>query len=154
VHSRPLDLAGGYFVTGDGYRTENSTIVCNGILNSHLLNLYGARKTGLERAKTGGGCYVVDPGGQSVDSMIGDVERGVLITRFSGGRPNDKGDFSGVAKNSYYIEGGEVKHPVSETMISGNMAELLHNIVGISRERADFGDSIYPWVRTTGVGIS
>ncbi len=154
LHSRPLDLTGGYFVTDDGYPTENATIIENGKLRSYLLNLYGSRKTGFERARTGGGCYVVDPGEQSLESLIGDVERGILITRFSGGRPNDKGDFSGVAKNSYYIENGKLSYPVSETMISGNMAVLLQNIVGISHERADFGNSIYPWIRTTGVGIS
>ncbi|MCZ6640857.1 MAG: TldD/PmbA family protein [Gammaproteobacteria bacterium] len=154
MHSRPLDLAGGYFVTDDGYTTENTTIIENGKLRTYLLNLYGARKTGLDRARTGGGCYVVDPGEQSLESMIGDVKRGILITRFSGGRPNDRGDFSGVAKNSYYIENGKPQYPVSETMISGNMADLLKNIVGVSVERADFGIGIYPWVRTTGVGIS
>ncbi len=154
LHSRPLDLAGGYFITDDGYTTENSTIIENGKLRSYLLNLYGSRKTGLERAKTGGGCYVVDPGEQSLESLLGDVKRGILITRFSGGRPNDRGDFSGIAKNSYYIVEGKLKYPVSETMISGNMALLLQNIAGVSRERADFGNSIYPWIRTTGVGIS
>ncbi len=154
MHSRPLDLMGGYFVTDDGYPTENSTIIENGKLRTYLLNLYGARKTGLDRARTGGGCYVVDPGEQTLESLIGDVKRGILITRFSGGRPNDRGDFSGVAKNSYYLEDGRVLYPVSETMISGNMAELLLNIAGVSRERADFGIGIYPWVRTRGVGIS
>ena len=54
-----------------------------------------------------------------LDDMVADVEKGVLITRFSGGRPSDNGDFSGVAKNSYYIEDGEVKFPLSETMVSG-----------------------------------
>jgi PmbA protein len=78
----------------------------------------------------------------------------VLLNRFSGGRPNDKGDFSGVAKNSYYIENGAVAYPISETMVSGNMARLLHDILAISRERADFGYAIYPWIRIGGIGIS
>jgi len=86
--------------------------------------------------------------------MIRDVKAGILITRFSGGRPNDKGDFSGVAKNSYYVDNGEVSYPISETMVSGNMAALLTNIVAISSERADFGSGIFPWVRVSGIGIS
>ena len=81
---------------------------------------------------TGGGAWVVDAGATPLDAMIRDVKAGILITRFSGGRPNDKGDFSGIAKNSYYIENGAVAYPISETMVSGNMAALLTNIVAIS----------------------
>jgi PmbA protein len=154
VHSRPRDLVGGYFVTGDGYEAQNATIVESGVLKTFLLDHYGARKTGLARAVTAGGALVVEPGTTTLDAMIRSVRAGVLITRFSGGRPNDKGDFSGIAKNSYYIEGGMVRYPLSETMVSGNMASLLHNVVAISAERADFGSGVYPWVRVSGIGVS
>ncbi len=154
LHSRPRDLVGGYFVTGDGFEAQNATVVESGVLKTFLLDHYGARKTGLARAVTGGGAWVVDSGTTPLDAMIRDVRQGVLITRFSGGRPNDKGDFSGIAKNSYYVENGAIVHPISETMVSGNMAALLTNIVAISSERADFGYAVYPWVRAVGLGIS
>ena len=154
VTSRPKDLIGGHFLTGDGYVAENTTLIERGKLASYLLSLYGARKTGLARARTGGGCLVVEPGPRSRDAIVRDIARGVLITRFSGGRPNDKGDFSGVAKNSYYIENGAVKYPIAETMVSGNMARLLEDIVEVSRERAEYGYATLPWVRVRNVGIS
>ena len=78
----------------------------------------------------------------------------MLITRFSGGRPNDKGDFSGIAKNSYYIADGAIAYPLSETMVSGNLAQLLFDIAGISSERADYGYAVLPWLRVTGIGVS
>jgi PmbA protein len=154
LRSQPLDLAGGYFVTDDGFAAQNATIVERGVLESYVLDLYSANKTGLPRSVTGGGCWVLDSGDTSVDQMIRDVDRGLLITRFSGGTPNDKGDFSGIAKNSYYIEKGEVRYPVSETMVSGNLDRLLNDIVAVSAERADFGRRIYPWVRASGVVVS
>ncbi|MCX7063835.1 MAG: metallopeptidase TldD-related protein, partial [Proteobacteria bacterium] len=154
LHSRPRDLVGGYFVTSDGYEARNATIVDHGVLKSFLLDLYGSRKTGRARAVTGGGAWVVDAGTTPLEAMIRDVKAGVLITRFSGGRPNDKGDFSGIAKNSYYIENGAVVYPISETMVSGNMASVLTNIISISKERADFGSGIFPWVRVGDIGIS
>ncbi len=154
LHSRPRELVGGYFVTGDGYEAQNATIVERGVLKSFLLDQYGARKTGLERAVTGGGAWVVDAGTTPLAEMIRDVKSGVMIARFSGGRPNDKGDFSGIAKNSYYIENGAIAFPISETMVSGNMAELLMHIVAVSSERADFGSGVFPWVRVSGIGIS
>ncbi len=154
LHSRPRDLVGGYCVTADGYEAQNATIVDRGVLKSFLLDQYGSRKTGLARAVTGGGAWVVDAGTTPLDAMIGDVKAGVLIARYSGGRPNDKGDFSGIAKNSYYIEDGAIAYPISETMVSGNLASLLTNIVAISSERADFGSGIFPWIRVGGMGIS
>ncbi len=124
LHSCPRTLPSGYFVTADGFEARDATILERGRLTSYLLDLYGANKTGLARAETGGGCWVMDAGSTDFDAMVAGIDRGLLITRFSGGRPNDKGDFSGIAKNSYYIESGQVRHPVSETMISGNMAAL------------------------------
>lgn len=154
LSSRPLDLPGGHFVTDDGFEARNTPILEKGVLRSYLLDLYGANKTGLPRAPTGGGCWVVESGEVSVDALVRGVDRGLLITRFSGGIPNDKGDFSGIAKNSYYIEKGEVQFPVSETMVSGNLDRLLNEVVAISNERADFGRRVYPWVRATGVVVS
>ena len=78
----------------------------------------------------------------------------IKVFRFSGGYPSDNGDFSGVAKNSYYIEGGEIKFPIIETMVSGNISQMFMNIISISKESVDFGDSILPWVSFDGVTIS
>jgi PmbA protein len=153
LRSMPRDLPAGYFVTNDGFEARNATVLDNGVLKSYLLGLYGANKTGFDRADTGG-CWVMDPGEHTLDELMQEVERGILITRFSGGRPNDRGDFSGIAKNSYYIENGTVQYPVTETMISGNMAELLRNIAGVTRERANFGHRVLPWVRVSGIGVS
>jgi len=59
-----------------------------------------------------------------------------------------------VAKNSYYIEDGEIKYPVSETMIAGNLKDLLKSIKHISRETVNDGGSVFPWITFSGVTIS
>ena len=156
VRSCPVsdDISGGYWVTGDGYKAENSTVLENGVLKSYLLGLYGANKTGLPRAVNAGGCYTVDAGDVALDDLIGGVEEGILITRFSGGNPNDRGDFSGIAKNSYYVKDGKLQFPIKETTVSGNMVSLLKSIKGVSQERVNFGGGILPWVLTDGVTAS
>ena len=156
MRSRPLgeEIADGYHLTGDGIRAENSTLVETGVLRSYLLDIYGANKTGLDRSANDGGCLVMEPGESSLEEMIGSIEQGLLLCRFSGGQPNDKGDFSGVAKNSYYIENGKIAWPVSETMVSGNIARLLGNIDAVSREQIDFGSEITSWVRIAELTIS
>jgi len=156
IHSHPVsaNTVGGYFVTADGFKAEDVTIVDAGVLKSFQLSLYGANKTGLSRAANAGGCYFVDSGDTSLDDMIKETKQGVLIGRFSGGRPNDRGDFSGVAKNSYYIEDGKIQYPISETMVSGNLVELLKNIEAVSTELVHFGGSASPWVKASGITVS
>lgn len=156
VRFTPLgeETADGYWTTGDGYLAADSTFVEAGRLQHFMLSDYGARKTGGERAPNAGGCMVVEPGSTPHEALIGEVEEGILLTRFSGGRPNTRGDFSGIAKNSYYIRDGRVRFPVSETMISGNMAQVLMAVQGVSSDRIDFGDAVLPWVRASGVTVS
>ena len=56
--------------------------------------------------------------------------------------------------NSYYIENGEIKYPVIETMISGNISNMFLNINNISNENINFGDRILPWISFNGITIS
>ncbi len=152
----PLDpeMPGGYSFTGDGFKAENNTLIENGVLNTYLLSQYGARKTGLERAVNQGGCTVMETGDQTLEEMIASVDEGIILGRFSGGQPADKGDFSGIAKNSVYVKNGKVQYALSETMISGNMAKVLNDIESISRESVDFGDSRLSWMKVSGITLS
>ena len=153
-HPRSNDLASAYPITGDGIVAEDMTLVKEGILQTYLLSQFGANKTGLALALNDGDCMLMNAGDTELDDLIGGVEKGILLGRFSGGRPNDKGDFSGVAKNSYYIENGKILYPVSETMVSGNIASVLMDVNAVSRQRVEFGDSIFPWIRSPGLVIS
>ena len=101
-----------------------------------------------------GVCIVLESGSQSLKDMITSARKGVLPGRLSGGAPADKGDFSGIAKNSCYIPGGKIQFPPAETMVSGNMATILKNITEVSKEMVDFGDGRYPWLKATDVSFS
>ena len=68
--------------------------------------------------------------------------------------PSVNGDFSGVAKNSFLIEHGKVKAPISETMISGNLADMLNNVIAVSADTVCDGVSILPWIAFDGITIS
>jgi len=86
--------------------------------------------------------------------MIKVVKKGILLQRFSGGSPAANGDFSGVAKNSFYIDDGEVSYPVNETMITGNIIDMFKNIENISTDFVNYGHSILPWIQVCGMSIS
>ncbi|MEC9273161.1 MAG: TldD/PmbA family protein [Candidatus Neomarinimicrobiota bacterium] len=156
IHSKPLsdNLSGGYFITSDGYKAEDLTIIENGILQTFLLSLYGSNKTGLQRVSNSGGSLIIDPGETPLKDMIQSVNKGVLLSRFSGGSPSDNGDFSGVAKNSFYIENGKVQYPISETMVSGNIVDMFQHVKHLSKEEVNFGDEIFPWIQFEGITVS
>ena len=151
VHEK---IDSGYHITSDTYKSKNQSIIKNGVLQTHLLSLYGANKTGGIRVPNQGGNYMISGSTSSLDNMIKNIKKGILLCRFSGGSPSDSGDFSGVAKNSYYIENGQIKFPIIETMISGNIAQMFLNIKNISHETVDFGDSILPWISFDGITVS
>lgn len=156
LHSNPVsdEISDGYFITKDGFEAQNMIIIDKGMLKTFMLNLYGANKTSKDRALNHGGAYVMESGDKSFDEIVKSIKKGILVARFSGGRPSISGDFSGVVKNSYYVEDGEIKYPVSETMISGNLYEMFNNIIDISKERVDFGSAILPWIAASGITIS
>lgn len=156
IHSRPVsdEIADGYFITQDGFEAKNSSIIDKGILKTFMLSLYGANKTNKERALNDGGAYIVEPGTKSFDEIVKSIHKGLLLCRFSGGKPAANGDFSGVAKNSYYIEDGEIKYPVSETMITANLYKMFNDIKDISKETIDFGNSILPWICISNIKVS
>jgi len=142
------------FISQDGFVTENETIIDKGILKTFILSLYGSNKSGFARSLSEGGMMVIEPGATLYADMVKKCKKGVLLCRFSAGIPNESGDFSGVAKNSYYIENGEVKYPLAETMISGNTAEMLNNITEISRESVNNGLAQMPWMTIRGLTVS
>ncbi len=141
-------------VTADGYRSENFDIIKNGVLESFCLSEYGARKTGLTRAKSSSGCIEVAPGKEKFSEMLKKIDRGILVCRFSGGVPANNGDFSGVAKNSFLIENGRLTDALTETMISGNFADMLMHIEAISADTVSDGSCVLPYVAFGNVTVS
>ena len=91
-------------------------------------SLYGSRKTG--------------------------VQRGAVVGRLSMGMPAANGNFSGVIKNSFLIEGGQAGAALSEVMISGNMTQMLRDVLAVSAERQVIGDTLLPWLRMAGLHFS
>jgi len=140
-------MAENQFITSDGYEAQNKNLIENGILKSFLTTDYSFKKMGIENPKTINMNYVVKNGDNKLSDIIKKVDRGILLYRFSGGHPAQNGDFSGIAKNSFYIENGVVKYPLSETMISGNIFKMLNDIVSISSEVCHSGSYLIPWIQ-------
>ena len=140
--------------TMEGFKSEDYNLIENGVLKSFMLSLYVANKSGFARAKNSSFSVVMEGGDTSYADMIKNIKKGIIVGRFSGGNPGTNGDFSGVAKNSFLIEDGEIKGAVTETMINGNLADMLKNIVSISRETVADGTTVLPYLAVGGIVIS
>ncbi len=154
LESSNSNIVNGEMITSDGFRTEDTTIIENGILRNFYLSLYAANRTGNEVTKNTSSDIVMGGGDKTLQEIIKGTERGLLVGGFSGGRPSVNGDFSGVAKNSFYIENGEIKGAVTETMINGNILEMLKNVNAVSSERIKDGTSVMPYLCVRGIVIS
>ena len=148
------DVVIGEHYTSEGYLTKNYDLIRNGKLMSFALSQYGANKTGGKRAGNQSGNMMIMSGKETLEQMIKEIEKGILVMRFSGGQPAPSGEFSGVAKNSFLIENGKIAGALSETMISGCVPEMLKQIRGISSDVMKDGNVRLPYVAFEGITIS
>lgn len=95
----------------------------------------------------------IQAGNIPYNELIRNVKKGLLIGFISGTMPNKNGDFSGAAKNSFYIEDGEIKFPVIETMVYGNVFEMFKHVEGISKETVNHFNNLLPWIAVNGITI-
>lgn len=149
----------------EGLPHTRSKLIEDGILRTYLHNSYTARKDG--RHSTGhasGGTrtvpgigptnLLIEPGETGKDDLIGGVKRGILVTRFSGFPEPVSGDISGAVKGGFLIEDGKLTQPLVETMISGNLFELLARVSGLSSETERIETLVSPHIRIEDVSIT
>jgi len=149
-----FDAPGVAAVSADAFATPPIELVRGGVLQTLTPSLYGSRKTGLPHVPVAGGGWEVAAGDVSRADLVAGVRRGAVVGRLSMGSPASNGDFSGVIKNSFAIEGGATTDALAETMIAGNVAQMLRDITGVSRARLDTGALCLPWVRIGGLHFS
>ena len=101
-----------------------------------------------------GFAIVVENGDTALADMIASVDKGLIVGGFSGGQPGANGEFSGVAKNSFYVENGRIAGAVTETMINGNLEQVFKNVAAVSREQVCDGTTVLPWMACSGIVIS
>ena len=152
----PLDerIVCGNRITGEGFRAENYDIIRDGNLNAFAIGLYASNKLHLPRGGNDSFSLVMAPGDKTLDEIVSSIEKGILVGRFSGGQPSSNGDFSGVAKNSFLIENGKIGPALSETMISGNLADMLFRLRDVSSELVEDGMSVLPYAAFDGITVS
>jgi len=131
LRSKPFD--------GEGVANARRALVEGGVLASWLLDSASARQLGLPttghaaRGTSGPPApaptnLYLEPGAPDLESLIGGIARGVLVTELMGMGVNPvTGDYSRGAAG-FWIEGGAIAHPVSEITIAGNLRDMFRNL--------------------------
>jgi PmbA protein len=139
----------------EGVPHSRMPIIEKGELKAFLYDQYTANKEHIESTghASGGPRGVpsidatniqVSPGKDTVDQLISSVRKGLYVQRFSGRVDSVSGDFSGIAKMSRKIDSGALSGVVRETMISGNVYEVLMNLQAVSKETEKILDFVLP----------
>ncbi|ELT7224344.1 metalloprotease PmbA [Vibrio cholerae] len=120
----------------EGVRTQDLEIITDGVLATYLLTSYAARKMNMTPTGHAGGIHnwYVKSTGQNYQQMLKDLGTGLLVTEVMGQGVNVvTGDYSRGAAG-FWVENGEIKYPVSEITIAGNLKQMLQQIVAVGSD--------------------
>jgi PmbA protein len=120
----------------EGVATRESKLVADGVLQRYVLGSYSARKLGLQTTANAGGVHnlAVTANAGGFDDMLRGMGRGLLVTELMGQGVNPvTGDYSRGAAG-YWVEGGEIRFPVEEITIAGNLKDMFRGIAAVGND--------------------
>ncbi len=122
----------------EGVATCESALVSDGVLQRYVLSSYSARKLGLATTGNAGGVHnleIVGGGGADFSALVRGMGRGLVVTELMGQGVNPiTGDYSRGAAG-FWVEHGEIVHPVDEVTIAGNLKDMLLAIEAVGSDR-------------------
>lgn len=120
----------------EGVPTRDNVFIKDGVLQQYVLNSYTARKLSLKTTANSGGVYnlTVDANIDTEQDILQKMGKGLLITELMGQGVNIlTGDYSRGA-SGFWVENGEIKHPVEEVTIAGNLRQMFQDIVAVGAD--------------------
>lgn len=120
----------------DGVATRDSDVVVDGVLQRYFLSSYTARKLGMQTTANAGGSHnlIIEPGELDRDGLLKRMGRGLLLTELLGHGINYvTGDYSRGAAG-FWVEDGEIVHPVEEITIAGNLRDMFAGILAVGND--------------------
>ncbi|MGD9116853.1 MAG: TldD/PmbA family protein [Dehalococcoidia bacterium] len=145
-HSRPCD--------DEGVPSRRTPLIENGIVANFLYDLQTAALAETEStgsASRGGGLplpspstLVVAPGESSFDEMVADIKEGLVIEHLMGAEQGNVlgGDFSGNVLLGYKVESGKIIGRVKDTIVAGNVYQILKEINAIGSQAKWVGGAV------------
>jgi PmbA protein len=121
----------------EGVSTTERNIVENGIVQGYFLGSYSARKLGMKTTGNAGGTHnltIENAAPMDFDEMLKKMGTGLLVTELMGHGINAvTGDYSRGA-SGFWVENGEIRYPVEEITIAGNLKDIFLGITAIGND--------------------
>ena len=146
---------GSYPFDDEGVPSERLPLVANGVVTSFLYDLQtaalaGAKSTGNGRRAGGGypspaiSSLVLEKGEVPFQDMVRDMKEGLIVEEVIGAEQGNilGGDFGGNVLLGYKVENGEIVGRVKDTMVAGNVYQVLRELPGIGRETRWVGGTL------------
>lgn len=142
---------GSSMYNGDGLPTKAETIVESGVLRGFFMGVENARR--FNQPRLGGGNITIEPD-ISYDQMIGGIKDGLYVTSLMGQGINlTNGNYSRSAKG-FWIENGQITHPVESMTLAGNLRDMFRNMVAADDLDRFKGSAATPHLRIDGMTLS
>jgi len=146
VDDASMDAFGYYAYDAEGVKTSENILVQDGVLTSLLSSRETAAKLNIQssgNARSGVGDQPIvrmsntylKPGQMSFEELIEDMDHGIYLKGSRGGQVDTgKGIFQFNAAESFLIEKGEVKDPLRDVSLSGNILEILQKVDAVGSD--------------------
>jgi len=144
--SRPCD--------DEGVPSQRTPLIERGIVANFLYDLQTAGQANSQSTGNGsrnGGltspspsAFIISPGNTTFEEMVNDIKEGLVIEQLMGAEQGNilGGEFSGNVLLGYKIENGKIVGRVKDTMVSGNIYQILKQIAAIGSEAKWVGGSL------------
>ncbi len=122
--------------SGDGQARKKMDIIKNGVVSNLFYDRYWASQKNVAPVPFPGNA-IMEGGNASVEDMIKDTKRGILVTRFWYIRAVDPQTqlYTGLTRDStFYIENGKVKHPVKNFRFNESPVIMLNNLETLGKQ--------------------
>jgi PmbA protein len=139
---------------GDGFAARKRVMIESGVLRDFFVDWYYSRKLGWEPTTGGSSNLVIPPGNRSVNEIMKDLGRGILITGFIGGNSNSTTGDSSVGILGKLFEKGESTQAVAEMNIAGNHLEFWKKLTEVANDPWPYSSMRTPSLVFTDVVVS
>ena len=120
----------------EGVITRAHDIITDGVLQSYVLDSYAARRLDMKSTGNAGGIHnlFINHDDVSLDSMIKEMDKGLLITEVMGQGVNTvTGDYSRGA-SGFWVENGEIQYAVEEFTLASRLQDMFMGLQRVGND--------------------
>ena len=132
--------------SGNGYPRNKTDWIKGGVVTNIPNSPYWAKHTGTDYIPRGGS-FIMAGGDESLEDMIKNTRRGVLVTRLWYIRALDPQTLlqTGLTRDgTFYIENGKIKYPIKNFRFNESPIIMLNNIEALGKPERINGNMVPP----------